>query len=67
MDKIKEDSRHTIGTAKQKESYLKLAGRFKEVGPPQLALGDLVWMVKVTSETGYTMWLGIEEDGYTHS
>ena len=67
MEKIEEDARHTIGTAKQKEAYLRLQGRWDKVSSPKLALLSNVWMVEVTGETGCTMWLGIEEDGHTHS
>ena len=67
MEKIEEHARHTIGTAKQKEAYLRLGDRWREVAAPKLALLSNVWMVEVTGETGYTLWLGIEEDGHTHS
>jgi hypothetical protein len=59
--------KYTIGTAWQKEAYKKLSERWEKVGDPQIASFDNVWMVKVTGKTGMTMWLGIEEDGHTHS
>jgi hypothetical protein len=58
--------KYTIGTADQKEAYCKLKDRWTKVGDPQLSFGN-VWMVEVAGETGMAMWLGIEEDGYTHS
>ena len=67
MEKIEEAARHTIGTAKQKEAYLRLQDRWEKVGSPKLALLSNVWMVEVGGETGGTIWLGIEEDGHTHS
>lgn len=67
MNKVEEAARDTIGTAAQKEAYLKLQGRWKEVGEPKVSFLTNVWMVEVTGETGMTMWLGIEEDGHTHS
>jgi hypothetical protein len=59
--------KYTIGTAWQKKAYKKLSERWEKVGDPQIASFDNVWMVEVTGETGMTMWLGIEEDGHTHS
>ena len=64
MDSIE---KYTIGTASQKEAYKKLSERWAKVNEPQIGYCGNVWMVKVTGETGMTMWLGIEEDGYTHS
>jgi hypothetical protein len=58
--------RYTIGTAEQKIAYKRLFDRWEKVGDPILKSGG-VWMVHVTGETGMTMWLGIEEDGHTHS
>lgn len=59
--------KYTIGTAEQKIAYKRLFDRWQKVGEPQIASYDNAWMVEVTGETGMTMWLGIEEDGYTHS
>ncbi len=37
MNKVEEAARDTIGTAAQKEAYLKLQGRWKEVGEPKVS------------------------------
>lgn len=67
MEETEKAARHTIGTAKQKDAYLRLKDRWEKVGHPHLALSSNVWMVEVGGETGGTIWLGIEEDGHTHS
>lgn len=60
-------AKYINGTADQKLAYEMLFERWKKVGDPQLAIGMNCWMVEVTGDTGMTMWLGIEEDGHTHS
>lgn len=60
-------AKYINGTASQKLAYEMLFERWKKVGKPQLAIGMSCWMVEVTGDTGIKMWLGIEEDGYTHS
>tara|TARA_R110002020_G_scaffold421993_1_gene631186 strand:- start:935 stop:1354 length:420 start_codon:yes stop_codon:yes gene_type:complete len=55
------------GTDEQRKSYAKIVERWETVEKPQRGVGMDCWMVKVTGETGMTMWLGIEPDGYTHS
>tara|TARA_R110002051_G_scaffold324759_1_gene423480 strand:+ start:1840 stop:2040 length:201 start_codon:yes stop_codon:yes gene_type:complete len=61
------ESKYTSGTADQHEAYEMLFERWEKVGEPQPAIGMSCWMVEVTGDMGRTMWLGIEEDGYTHS
>lgn len=60
-------AKYINGTADQKLSYEMLLEVWEKVGDPQLAIGMNCWMVEVTGDTGITMCLGIEEDGYTHS
>ena len=64
---IEKVEKYTIGTAEQKAIYRKLHDQWEEVGEPLVSGTDNVWMVEVTGETGLTMWLGIEPDGYCHS
>lgn len=56
------------GTLEQQASYCVLKERWDNVTPPAVAFSGKVWMVQVYSaDTGCSMWLGIEPDGYTHS
>ena len=61
------ESKYTSGTADQHEAYEMLFERWEKVGEPKPGIGMSCWMVEVTGDMGRTMWLGIEEDGYTHS
>ena len=59
------------GTKEQKRSYEALKNRWAVVDKPIPMIGDDgVWMVRVargSESPHYTMWIGIEPDGYTHS
>ena len=59
--------KYTSGTAAQKESYLKLLERWKEVSEPLAYFGcPKSWIVTVKGECTELI-IGIEPDGYTHS
>ena len=60
-------AKYINGTADQKAAYEMLFERWEKVGEPKPGIGMSCWMVEVTGDTGIKMWLGIEEDGYTHS
>lgn len=56
------------GTLEQFKAYKTLSDRWAKVGIPQQQLGyPESWIVEVTSESGSTMWIGIEPDGSTNS
>lgn len=56
------------GTLEQFKAYKSLSDRWAKVGIPQPVLGyPDSWLVEVTSESGSTMWIGIEPDGSTNS
>ena len=61
-------------TAEQQSAYDRLSTIWTTVGDPLRmigacgnALGESCIMVEVTGESGCSVWLGIETDGYTHS
>tara|TARA_R110000824_G_scaffold193824_9_gene376250 strand:- start:1254 stop:1430 length:177 start_codon:yes stop_codon:yes gene_type:complete len=57
-----------ILTDAQQTAYDRLLTEWTTVGEPSPMIGGGCVMVEVTGEqTGNTMWLGIETDGYTHS
>ena len=56
------------GTLDQQASDCLLKERWDTVTPPAVAFSGKVWMVQgYSADTGCSMWLGIEPDGYTHS
>lgn len=56
------------GTLEQFKAYKTLSDRWAKVGIPQPQVGyPESWIVEVTSESGSTMWIGIEPDGSTNS
>jgi len=61
-----DNTTYSTGTDEQRERYDLLKKQWDKVDEPKPAFSDC-WMVQVTGETGITMWLGIEADGYCHS
>lgn len=53
-------------TTAQNEALEKIESRWDHVGPIQPGSGCVMVHVR-SDETGCSMWLGIEPDGYTHS
>ena len=54
-------------TDKQKEALERLRNRWAKILNVESSIGsDDAIMVNVQGETGITLWLGIETDGYTH-
>ncbi len=55
-------------TDKQREALERVRARWAKVLNIESSIGsDGAIMVRVQGQSGSTMWLGIEEDGYTHS
>lgn len=55
-------------TDKQEEALERVRARWAKVLNVESSIGsDGAIMVRVQGQSGATMWLGIEEDGYTHS
>lgn len=55
-------------TEKQKEALERLRNRWAKILNVESSIGsDDAIMVNVQGQSGATMWLGIETDGYTHS
>ena len=55
-------------TDKQKEALERLRNRWAKILNVESSIGsDDAIMVRVQGQSGATMWLGIEKDGYTHS
>ena len=54
-------------TTEQQAAYNRLGDSWTTVGDPSPMFGESCIMVEVTGESGGTMWLGIETDGYIHS
>ena len=54
-------------TKEQKKSYEKLKDRWHKVSEPTPEICGGAAMVQVFYESGGSMWIGIETDGYSHS
>lgn len=54
-----------ILTPAQQEAYALLVKTCPTVDDPSPMIGSACVMVKVTGESGCTVWFGIESDGYT--
>jgi len=54
-------------TYQQKRAFINVRRRWAKILDVETAIGGDCIMVHVQGESGATMWLGIEEDGYTHS
>jgi len=54
-------------TDKQRQALEAVRKRWAKILHVETAIGGDCIMVHVQGESGATMWLGIEEDGYTHS
>ena len=54
-------------TTDQQAAYNRLRDSWKTVSDPSPMVGSDCIIVEVTGDSGGTMCLGIEPDGYTHS
>jgi hypothetical protein len=54
-------------TYKQKRAFINVRRRWANILHVETAIGGDCIMVHVQGESGATMWLGIEKDGYTHA
>jgi hypothetical protein len=54
-------------TEAQQTAYDRLSTIWTTVSDPSPMIGEACIMVEVTGESGCSLWLGIETDGYTHS